>query len=72
MASLSLKEQIISQLDQLTAEQQELVLGYTKALARPRGVAGKEFIARTRDIHIDPDDLRQMEQAIEEEFERLD
>ena len=72
MASVSLKEQIMSQLDRLTAEQQKLVLSYTKALTRPRGISGKEFIERTRDIHIDPEDLRQMEQAIEEEFERID
>jgi len=72
MTNTTLTQQIIEQLNRLTPDQQQKILNYARGLGRPRGTPGKEFIERTKDIHIDPEDLRLMEQAIEEEFERID
>jgi hypothetical protein len=54
----------------MNAEQQRQVLEFTRSLKRPQGVSGKEFLERTKDIHIDPVDLKLMQEAIEEAFER--
>jgi hypothetical protein len=72
MAELSLKEQIVSRLDRLSVEQQKAVLDFTQTLTRPEGVSGKVLLDRLKEIQIDPQDLEEMKQAIEEEFERID
>jgi hypothetical protein len=38
----------------------------------PKGISGREYLERTKDIHISPDDLELLRQAIEEECERMD
>jgi hypothetical protein len=48
------------------------VLEFAQGLTRPKGESGELFLQRTVSIHIDADDLRLMEQAIEAEFERVD
>lgn len=69
---LSIKEQIIAQLDRLTPEQQQRVLDYTQAITRPPGETGQNFLDATRDIHISTADLDTMKAAIEEACERID
>jgi uncharacterized protein with ParB-like and HNH nuclease domain len=69
---MTIKEAIIEVVDNLDAEQQRLVLTYVQALSkRPKGLTGEEFLERTKHIHIDEDDLKQMEEAIEEAFEQV-
>ena len=62
----------MKQIDGLTPQQQEEVLAYTSRLTRPRGESGKTFLTATAHIHIDPTDLAAMQQAIDEEFEKVD
>jgi hypothetical protein len=72
-AGMTTKEQIIQQLDTLNENQQREILDtITRVKNRPRGEPGWLFLERTKDIHIDPEDLRLMEQAIEEEFENIE
>jgi hypothetical protein len=68
----TLKQVITEQIQDLTEEEQRRVLEFVRSLHRPKGVSGKEFLERTKDIRISPDDLELMRQAIEEEFEKVD
>lgn len=70
MADISFEDEIIERVRKLDAENQRKVLEYVRSLPTPKGTPGKVFLERTRDIHIDPDDLKLMEQAIEEWCER--
>jgi hypothetical protein len=72
MVTLSVKEQIIQQLDTFTVEQQQQVLAFTRELLRPHGEPGQVMLERTQAVYISPDDLEKMQQAIEEEGERID
>ena len=74
MNTTSVKEQIVSQLDKLSEEQQQQVLEFTHRLQRtlPPGMPGEVLIARAREINFDPQDLAEMAQAIEEDCERID
>jgi hypothetical protein len=72
MITGSIREEIIQQLDRLSPEQQRQVLDFARGLARPRGESGREFIEKTRHIQISPEDLQAMQDAIEEECERID
>jgi predicted Zn-dependent peptidase len=72
MDTLTVKEQIVNQLDQLTPEQLREVLDFAETLVRPHGEPGELLLERTRDIRIDPEDLEKMRQVIEEECERID
>lgn len=64
MAQISLKDQIVYQLDRLTPEQQRRVLEFTTSLIRPRGTPGHVLLKYAGSIP--PDDLDRMEQAIED------
>lgn len=64
------EQQIIEQIRDMSDEQQRQVLEFTRTLKRPKGISGKEFLERTKDIHIDSEDLKRMQEAIEEAFER--
>ena len=70
MVTLSVREQIIYQLERLTPEQQQQVLEFTTRLVRPRGVPARSLLRFAG--RIDPDDLQKMEKAIEEDCERID
>jgi hypothetical protein len=64
------EQELLEEARRLDPEQRRRVLAYARALrTRPKGLSGKEFLARTKDIHIEADDLKRMEQAIEEAFE---
>jgi hypothetical protein len=68
----TVKDAIIEYVDKLDLEGLQQVLTYARALSkRPKGLTGEEFLERTKHIHIDADDLKQMEEAIEEAFEQV-
>jgi hypothetical protein len=72
MDEQTLEQAIIALVHRLDAAKQRQVLEYAQGLTRPKGEPGELFLQRTVSIHIDADDLRLMEQAIEAEFERVD
>jgi hypothetical protein len=74
MNTTSVKEQIVSQLDKLSEEQQQQVLEFSQRLPStlPPPIPGEVLIARAREINFDPQDLAEMAQAIEEDCERID
>ena len=69
---VSVKEQIIHELDNLTPEQQQQVLDLARELqgALPPGIPGEVLLARAREINFDPEDLKEIADAIEEGCER--
>ena len=71
MSSPSIEKEILDQLKKLALSQQREVLNFAKALesARPAGVAGRVLLPFVGTIP--PDDLRIMEQAIEEGCEKV-
>jgi hypothetical protein len=70
MSDKTLEQEIMEAVQRLDTTRKRQVLDYARDLtARPKGISGKEFLERTRDIHIDPADLKLMEEAIEEAFE---
>ncbi len=69
---VSVKEQIIHELDNLTPEQQQRVLDLAKELqgALPLGTPGEVLLAHMDSFQFEPGDLEEMAQAIEESYER--
>ena len=74
MTGVSLRDQIISQLDRLSPEQQQLILDYTRSLLGqlPQGIRGEELIALAHEINFTPEDLDEIIRAIEEDCGRID
>lgn len=71
-ATITLEQELLDQVRKLDRNQQRRVVAYARALhTRPKGQSGAEFLERTKNIHIDADDLKRMEQAIEEAFEQI-
>lgn len=71
MEKISYEREILDALHKLNVDQQRRVLEFAQGLTRPKGEPGWLFLERTRDIHIEPDDLKAMEQAIEEACEQI-
>ncbi len=70
MVDISLKQQILDQLDRLDTDKQRQVLEYAQRLSTPQGVPGESLF---RFIGLIPtDDLEKMAQAIEEDCENID
>lgn len=72
MVNSALEQQLIEQFRHMTAEQQQQLLDYARALTRPRGLTGREMIELARAAAFLPEDLAEIEQAIEEDCERVD
>lgn len=74
MAISSLKEQLLTEFDKLSPEQQERVLEFTRSLhsALPPSIPGEVLLERAREINFDPQDLAEIAVAIEEGCERID
>ena len=72
MSDMTLEQEIIEAVHKLTNEQKRELLEHAHRLTQPKGISGKEFMERTKDIHIAPQDLKAMQQAIEEWCERID
>jgi len=74
MINASLREQLLEAFDKLAEEQQKQVIGYTRSLTSelPPGIPGEVLIALAKELNFDPQDLAEMEAAIEEGCERID
>lgn len=72
MVETALEQQLIEQIRQMDARQQQQILDFARSLTRPRGLSGEEMIALAREVAFPPDDLADMMQAIEEGCERID
>jgi len=71
MTDMTLEQEILEVVRRLNTQQQREALEYLRDLEQPKGEPGWLFIERTRDIHIEPDDLKAMADAIEEDCERV-
>ncbi|HJQ67458.1 MAG TPA: hypothetical protein VKA70_00690 [Blastocatellia bacterium] len=69
MANQSLQKEILDHLNKLPIEQQRQVLDFTRTLAKPVGKQGKELLHFAGGI--DPEDLKLMSQAIEQDCEQI-
>jgi len=74
MEQMSIKDQIAEALKELTPEQQAQVLAFTRRLHSPLppAIPGEVLLARAREINFDPQDLKEISDAIEEGCERID
>ncbi len=72
MVDPGIQKQILEQLDKLPVDQQRRALQLVRALVRPEptGVSGKEMLRFAG--MIDTTDLKEMQEVIEEECERVD
>lgn len=72
MLNTAVKKEIIDQIGQLDYEQQKRVLDFAHALivTSPKGVSGKTLLSFAGSIPAD--ELKAIEQAIEEGCERVD
>jgi hypothetical protein len=67
---MTLAQQILKEVDQLSSEQQREVLGYARSLRQKQGVAGRELLRFAGSIG--PDDLEEMSRAIDADCERVE
>jgi len=69
MAIPSVKEQLLSEFDKLSLEQQKKVLEFTHNLRGsnlPPGIPGEVLIELAKELNFDPQDLAEMQAAIED------
>jgi hypothetical protein len=69
VATPSLKEQLLNEIDRLSPDQQQQMLDFAKNLIRPRGVPARLLLKHAGRIPLD--DIKKMEEAIEE-CEKID
>ena len=72
MVDSRMRNELITQIDQLPSTEQQRVLDFVRSLASPKpdGLSGKEML-RFWGI-LDSEDARMMQEAIEEACERID
>jgi hypothetical protein len=72
--TVTVKDEIVEALDSLSLEELKAVLAFTRRVATKTlpGIPGEVLIARTREINFPPEDLAEIERAIEEDCERID
>lgn len=69
---MTLEQEILEQISRLTGQQKQRVLDFVRTLNRPSGESGHLFIERTKHVHIDPAELYEITQAIEEGCEQIE
>ena len=75
MSTVSLRDQIIHELDRLTHPQQEQLLDIARRLQQsplPPGTPGDVLLAHMADFEFAPDSVDEMMRAIEDGCERID
>jgi hypothetical protein len=76
MSEMTLEQEIMVEVQKLDVDMQrhilEIVRGLTQLKNVLQGEPGWLFLERTSHIHIEPGDLKLMEEAIEEWCERID
>lgn len=72
--TLSLREEILNQIDRLTPDQQREVLDFVLSLEEglPEGIPGRDMAARAIAINFPHEDLEEISRAIEEDCETID
>lgn len=68
----AIEQELLEQFKKLDTEQKKQVLDFVHRLTQPKRELVKDFLERTRDIHISPEDLQIMKQVAEEDEERID
>lgn len=68
----AIEQEIIERIRKLNPAQQQKVLAFVHELEKPKGELGRDFIERTKDIVISPEDLEIMRRVAEEDEERID
>lgn len=66
MSDMTLEQEIMQVVHQMTAAQQRELLEHARRLKRPKGTPGKLAVQYARELAFDPEDLAEMEKAIEE------
>ena len=67
MITVSLKEEIIDQLEKLSLEQQQMLLDYAQRLQTlPAGTPGEVLLEHMNDFDFEPGEVDDMMRAIEE------
>jgi hypothetical protein len=72
VSTLSLKEQIVQQLDRLDEAQMRQLLTTAQAFQRPVGEPGKELVRHAREMKFPLEDLEEIQRAIDEDCEIID
>jgi hypothetical protein len=70
MNNINLEKEIMEVVHQMTEEQQRELLKQAHRLKRPKGTPGKLAIQYARELAFNSEDLAEMEQAINEAFEK--
>ena len=68
----AIEQELLEQFKKLDRNKQKQVLDFVHQLTHPKGELGRDFIARTSQIHFPKEDLAEIAQYIEEYEERLD
>jgi hypothetical protein len=69
---MTIEQEIIEAVHKLTEEQKRELLEHARRLTRPKGTPGKLAVQYARELNFAPEDLAEMEKAIEEWCERID
>lgn len=72
MTVTTIEQEIIEAFRGLSEENKRRFVEYLRSLERPKGITGREFLERTKDIRMSPEELEAMERAIDEEFGKVD
>lgn len=71
--AISVKEQIVKQIDALSPEQQQALLEYAQHLQTfPEGTPGEVLLEHQNEFNFEPGELDMMMNAIEDACERID
>lgn len=68
----AIQMELWEKITRLDAEQQKQVLDFVQRLAQPKGEPVRDIMQHAKELDFPRDDLEQMKQFIEEEFERID
>jgi len=73
MATLSIKDQIVQEVDALASQQQEQLLQYAKRLNKTvLGTSGEVLLTHIDIFQFEPSAVDEMMKAIDEECEKID
>ena len=68
----AIEQELFEQIRRLDIEQKKQVLNFVHSLMRPRGEPVRDIIQHANQIGFSHEDLEEMRQFIEQEFERID
>jgi hypothetical protein len=68
----AIEQELLEQFKNLDAQKKKQVLQFVHRLGQPKGELVSDFLQRTRDIRISPEDIAIMKRFAEEDEERID